>query len=220
MVRIVPSILSADFARLGEQAGEAEAAGVGEIQIDVMDGQFVPNITFGPGVVAALRPLLSLTLEVHLMIVEPERFLATFADAGADRLIVHRETCADLRGTLKSILELGVHAGVTLNPETPAAAIRDAFDLVDLIQVMTVHPGFGGQEFLYDQLDKIREIRQMLEEEGLEIPIGVDGGVDTTTVPQIVAAGAHVLVAGSSVYNDHGSVAENITELLASAQIS
>jgi len=212
MVRIVPSILSADFARLGEQAGEAEAAGVGEIQIDVMDGQFVPNITFGPGVVGAL--------EVHLMIVEPERFLATFAEAGADRLIVHQETCDDLRGTLKSILELGVHAGVTLNPETPAAAIRDAFDLVDLIQVMTVHPGFGGQEFLYDQLDKIREIRQMLEEEGLEIPIGVDGGVDTTTVPQIVAAGAHVLVAGSSVYNDHGSVAENIAELLASAQIS
>ncbi len=217
MVRIVPSILSADFARLGEQAREAEAAGVEVIQIDVMDGQFVPNITFGPGVVAALRPLVSLALEVHLMIVKPERFLVAFAEAGADRLIVHQETSDDLRGTLKSILELGVHAGVTLSPETPAALIREAFDLVDLIQVMTVHPGFGGQEFLYDQLDKIREIRQMLADAGLEVPIGVDGGVNTTTIPQIVAAGAHALVAGSSVYNDHATVAENVAELLASA---
>ncbi len=220
MVRIVPSILSADFARLGEQAREAEAAGVEAIQIDVMDGQFVPNITFGPGVVAALRRVVSLTLEVHLMIVEPERFLATFAEAGADRLIVHQETCEDVHSTLNSIRALGISAGVTLSPETPAAAVRDAFPLVDLIQVMTVHPGFGGQEFLFDQLHKILEMRQMLEEDGLEIPIGVDGGVDTTTIPRIVAAGAQVLVAGSSVYNDRASVAENIAELLASIEQS
>lgn len=216
MIRIVPSILSADFARLGEQVCEAEAAGVDAIQIDVMDGQFVPNITFGPGVVAAIRPLVSLSLEVHLMIVEPDRFLAMFAEAGADRLIVHQEVCDDLRGTLESIRSLGVGAGVTLSPETPAAAVRDAFDLIDLIQVMTVHPGFGGQDFLFDQLAKIREIREMLEADGLEIPVGVDGGVDTATVPQIVAAGARVLVAGSSVYNNHGTVAENIDALLAS----
>ena len=216
MIRIVPSILSADFARLGEQVCEAEAAGVDAIQIDVMDGQFVPNITFGPGIVAAIRPLVSLSLEVHLMIVEPDRFLAMFAEAGADRLIVHQEVCDDLRGTLESIRSLGVGAGVTLSPETPAAAVRDAFDLIDLIQVMTVHPGFGGQDFLFDQLAKIREIREMLEADGLEIPVGVDGGVDTTTVPQIVAAGARVLVAGSSVYNNHGTVAENIDALLAS----
>jgi len=216
VIRIVPSILSADFARLGEQVREAEAAGVDAIQIDVMDGQFVPNITFGPGVVAAIRPLVSLSLEVHLMIVEPDRFLAMFAEAGADRLIVHQEVCDDLRGTLESIRSLGVGAGVTLSPETPAAAVRDAFDLIDLIQVMTVHPGFGGQDFLFDQLAKIREIREMLEADGLEIPVGVDGGVDTTTVPQIVAAGARVLVAGSSVYNNHGTVAENIDALLAS----
>lgn len=216
MIRIVPSILSADFARLGEQVREAEAAGVDAIQIDVMDGQFVPNITFGPGIVAAIRPLVSLSLEVHLMIVEPDRFLAMFAEAGADRLIVHQEVCDDLRGTLESIRSLGVGAGVTLSPETPAAAVRDAFDLIDLIQVMTVHPGFGGQDFLFDQLAKIREIREMLEADGLEIPVGVDGGVDTTTVPQIVAAGARVLVAGSSVYNNHGTVAENIDALLAS----
>jgi ribulose-phosphate 3-epimerase len=218
MVRIVPSILSADFARLGEQAREAEAAGVDAIQIDVMDGQFVPNITFGPGVVAAIRPLVSLTLEVHLMIVKPDRFLGVFAEAGADRLIVHQEACDDLRGTLESIHSLGAKAGVTLSPETPAAAVRDAFDLVDLIQVMTVHPGFGGQDFLFDQLAKIRELREMLATDGLEIPIGVDGGVETTTAPQIVAAGAQVLVAGSSVYNNHATVAENIAALLASVE--
>ncbi len=218
MVRIVPSILSADFARLGEQAREAEAAGVDAIQIDVMDGQFVPNITFGPGVVAAIRPLVSLTLEVHLMIVEPARFLDVFAEAGADRLIVHREACDDLRWTLELIRSLGVRAGITLSPETPAAAVRDAFDLVDLIQVMTVYPGFGGQDFLFDQLTKVREIGEMLAADGLEIPIGVDGGVDTTTAPQIVAAGAQALVAGSSVYNHRATVAENIAALLASLE--
>jgi ribulose-phosphate 3-epimerase len=218
MIRIVPTILSADFARLGEQAREAETAGVEAIQIDVMDGQFVPNITFGPGVVAAIRPLVSLTLEVHLMIVEPDRFLGVFAEAGADRLIVHQETCDDLRGTLELIHSLGVRAGVTLNPETPAAAVREAFDLVDLIQVMTVHPGFGGQDFLFDQLPKIREIGEMLAADSLEIPIGVDGGVDTATAPQIVAAGAQVLVAGSSVYNHRATVAENIAALHASIE--
>ena len=220
MIRIVPSILSADYTRLGEQAREAEAAGIEAIQIDVMDGQFVPNITFGPGVVAAIRPLVVLTLEVHLMIVEPDRFLSVFAEAGADRLIVHQETCNDLRSTLKSIHTLGVKAGVTLSPNTPAVAVRDVFDLVDLIQVMTVHPGFGGQDFLPDQLTKIREICEMLEEDGLDIPVGVDGGVDTTTAPQIVAAGARVLVAGSSIYNDHATVAKNIDALLQSVKQS
>jgi ribulose-phosphate 3-epimerase len=220
MIRIVPSILSADYARLGEQAREAEAAGVEAIQIDVMDGQFVPNITFGPGVVAAIRPLVSLTLEVHLMIVDPDRYLSVFAEAGADRLIVHKETCSDLRSTLQSICDLGVRAGVTLSPDTPARAVREAFDFVDLIQVMTVHPGFGGQDFLFDQLAKIREIRGMLEEDNLDISVGVDGGVDTTTAPQIVAAGAHALVAGSSVYNHRATVAENIAALLQSVKQS
>lgn len=218
MVRIVPSILSADFARLGEQAREAQSAGVDTIQIDVMDGQFVPNITFGPGVVAAIRPLVSLTLEVHLMIVEPDRFLGVFVEAGADRLIVHQETCDDLRGTLESVRDLGVKAGVTISPDTQATAAREVFDLVDLIQVMTVYPGFGGQDFLFDQLTKVQEIRQMLEEEGLEVAVGVDGGVNTSTAPQIVAAGAEALVAGSSVYNDRATVAENIAALLASIE--
>jgi ribulose-phosphate 3-epimerase len=152
------------------------------------------------------------------MIVEPDRFLGVFAEVGADRLIVHQEACDDLRGTLALIRSLGVGAGVTLSPETPAAAVREAFGLIDLIQVMTVHPGFGGQDFLFDQLDKIREIRKMLAADGLEIPISVDGGVDTTTAPQIIAAGAQVLVAGSSVYNDHATVAENIAALLASVE--
>lgn len=218
MVIIEPSILSADYARLGEQAQEAEAAGVEAIQIDIMDGVFAPNLSFGPGVVRALRPLVELTLDVHLMIVDPDRYLNVFAEAGADRLIVHQEAPRHLHSTLQSIRALGVEVGVTLNPGTPAHALEDVLDLVDLIQVMTVNPGFGGQAFIHSQLAKIRKLRQMLDERGLDIPIGVDGGIDTTTTPLVVEAGATVLVAGSSVYNESGSVADNVAALLASVE--
>ena len=217
MIAIEPSILSADFTRLGEQAQEAEAAGVEGLQVDVMDGRFVPNITFGPGVVRALRSVVSVTLDVHLMIVEPERYLADFADAGADRLMVHQEASVHPHRVLQSIHELGVEAAVAINPATPLTVLKEeVLDLTDLIQVMTVNPGFGGQPFISSQLDKIRRLRQLLDARGLDIPIAVDGGIDPTTAPLVVDAGATVLVAGSSIYNSQASVAENVAALRAS----
>jgi ribulose-phosphate 3-epimerase len=213
MIAIEASILSADFARLGEQAREAEAAGVDGIQIDVMDGRFVPNITFGPGVVRALRPLVSVTLDVDLMIVEPERHLAAFAEAGADRLIAHQEACTHPHRVLQSIRELGVEVGVAIGPGTSLSTLEELLELVDLIQVMTVNPGWGGQPFLHRQLDKIHRLRRTLDERGLDIPIAVDGGISPTTVPLVVSAGATVLVSGSSIYNDKAPVAENVAVL-------
>lgn len=213
MIEIEASILSADFARLGEEAREAEVAGVDGLAVDVMDGHFVPNITFGPGAVRALRPLVSVVLDVHLMIIEPERYLGAFAEAGADRLIVHQEACLHLHRVLQSIRELGIEAGVAINPETPVDVLEEVLDLTDLIQVMTVNPGFGGQLFIHSQLDRIRRLRRVLEERGLDIPIAVDGGIDTTTAPLVVSAGATVLVAGSSIYNSRGSVAEKVAAL-------
>jgi ribulose-phosphate 3-epimerase len=218
MIIIEPSVLSADFARLGEQAQEAQAAGAAALQVDVMDGRFVPDITFGPGVVGALRRVVKAKLDVHLMIVEPERHLAAFADAGADRLIVHQEACPHLHRALQSIRELGLEAGVALNPGTPPSAIAEVLDLLDVIQVMTVNPGFGGQPFIHSQLDKIRRIREMLGASGRSTPVAVDGGIHVTTAPLVVAAGATVLVAGSSIYNDSGSVADNFAALRASIE--
>lgn len=201
MITIEASILAADYARLGEQAREAEAAGVDGIQVDVMDGRFVPDITFGPGVVRALRPLVSVTLDVDLMIVEPERHLAAFADAGADRLTVHLEACTHPYRVLQSIRELGtstglsagVEVGIAIGPGTPLSGLEELIGLVDLIQVMTVNPGWGGQPFLHGQLDKIRQLRRMLDERGLAVPIGVDGGISLTTAPLVVSAGARWL---------------------------
>jgi ribulose-phosphate 3-epimerase len=216
MVLIEASILSADFARLGEQAREAEAAGVDAIQIDVMDGRFVPNITFGPGIVRALRPLVSLPLDVHLMIVEPERHLEAFAEAGADRLIVHQEATPHIHRILQAIRQLEIEAGVSINPATPLVVLEEVLDLTDLIQVMTVNPGWGGQAFLHSQLDKIRRLRRMLSERGLDIPIGVDGGIDPTTAPLVVEAGAVMMVSGSSIYNDQAPVRDNVAALRAS----
>ncbi len=219
MIQLVPSILSADWARLGEQARQAEAAGANGLQVDVMDGRFVPNITFGPGVVRALRPLVGLPLQAHLMVVEPERHLEAFAQAGADMLIVHQETCPHLDRTLRTIRSLRVQAGVTLNPATPAAALEEVLHLVDLVQVMTVNPGWGGQDLIVEQLEKVRRLRRMLDERGLvHVPVAVDGGVDPTTAPRVVEAGATVLIAGSSVYNERGSVAENIAALRESVE--
>ena len=216
MILIEPSILAADYGHLQDQVQEAQAAGVQALQIDVMDGHFVPNITFGPGIVQAIRPLVSLFLDVHLMITQPERYLQVFAEAGADRLIVHQETCPNLYRTLQSIRELGIEAGVALNPGTPIQTLEEVLELADLVQVMTVNPGFGGQAFLHSQLDKIRRLRAMIGASALHIPIAVDGGIDPTTAPLVVQAGATVLIAGSSVYNHKASVAENLRVLLES----
>jgi len=216
VIPIEASILSADFACLGEQAREAEAAGVEGLAVDVMDGMFVPNISFGPGVVRALRPLVSVMLDTHLMVIEPERYLGAFVDAGADRLIVHQEACLHLHRVLQSTRELGVEAGVAINPETPIGILEEVLDLTDLIQVMTVNPGFSGQLFIHSQLDKIRRLRRMLEVRELATPIAVDGGIDTSTAPLVVKAGATVLIAGSSIYNRTASVAENVAALRAS----
>ncbi len=218
MVIVEPSILSADFARLGQGVKDAEEAGASVVQIDVMDGRFVPNINFGPGVVSALRPLTKMKLDVHLMIVEPEKYIETFAKAGADRIIVHQEACVHLHRVLQSIRELGVESGVTLNPATSENTIEYVLDLADFVQVMGVNPGFGGQSFIESQLDKIRAIKTMLDNKGLDVPIGVDGGVGTDTAPLIVEAGATVLIAGSSVYNSKGTVSENMKAILNSIQ--
>jgi ribulose-phosphate 3-epimerase len=216
MISIEASILSADFASLGEAAQAAERAGVDAIQIDVMDGRFVPNITFGPGVVEALRSRVDLPLDVHLMIVAPERHLERFAEAGADRIIVHQEATPHLHRVLQTIVELDMEAGVSLNPATPVTVLEEILDLVDLVQVMTVNPGWGGQAFLYSQLDKIQRLKLMLDERGLGVPIGVDGGISPDTAPLVVEAGATMMVSGSSIYNDDAPVLDNVKALRAS----
>lgn len=210
---IEASILSADYAQLGTDAQTAEAAGVDAIQIDVMDGQFVPVITFGPGIVKALRRRVALPLDVHLMIVEPERQLRAFAEAGADRILVHQEATVHLHRVLQLIHELDVEAGVSINPATPLSVLEEVLDLTDAIQIMTVNPGWGGQALIESQLDKIYRLRRLIERRGLQIPIAVDGGVDATTAPRLVAAGATVLISGSSIYNDRATVAENLATL-------
>lgn len=215
-VLIIPSILAADYTRLGEQIREAEAAGVTALQIDVMDGRFVPNITFGQGMVKAIRSVTSMFLDVHLMIVEPERYLEDFVESGADRLIVHQETCPHLHRTLDAIRELGVEAGVSINPGTSIISIQEVLSLADMVQIMTVNPGFGGQAFIHSQLDKIRRLYKILGEKNLEIPIAVDGGIDPTTAPLAVEAGARILIAGSSIFNRVASVAENLDTIRSS----
>jgi len=208
-VRIAPSILSADFSRLGEQVAEAERAGADIIHIDVMDGRFVPNITVGPLVVRALRPVTRLPLHVHLMIVEPERHIDAFARAGADLITVHVETSPHLDRALAQIREAGARPAVTLNPATPLVMIEEVLDQVDLILLMTVNPGFGGQEMIPSSPDRVRRLRRMLDERGLEgCSIEVDGGINEATIPEIVSAGADVLVMGSAIFGAEGGIAE------------
>ena len=208
MIIIEPSILSADFARLGDAVIEAQDAGVTAIQIDVMDGHFVPNINFGPGVVAAIRPITKMFLDVHLMIVEPEKYIEDFVKAGADQIIVHQETCPHLHRTLQSIREFGIKSGVTLNPATPPDMIEDVLELSDFVQVMGVNPGFGGQKFIHSQLNKIRTLKKMLEDRGLDVPIGVDGGEVVETDRYNVDAERTVLLSRSSTYTSQRSDAE------------
>ena len=213
MVKIAPSILSADFARLGEQVAEAEAAGADYIHVDVMDGHFVPNITVGPLVVEAVRRATRLPLDVHLMIEDPERYIARFAKAGADILTVHVEACPHLHRVVQQIKGLGVKAGVSLNPATPLGSLEEILEHVDLVLLMTVNPGFGGQEFIAGMLSKIRRLRRRLDERGLSCELEVDGGINAETAPQAVAAGADVLVAGEAIFGAQEGVAEAIRRI-------
>lgn len=212
-IKFAPSILAADFARLGQQVQDAEAAGVDYIHVDVMDGHFVPNITIGPLIVQSLRPVTRLPLDVHLMIEQPERYLADFAKAGADILTVHVETCPHLHRTIQQIKELGVKAGVTLNPATPLSTLEEILPEVDLVLIMSVNPGFGGQSYIPGSTAKIARLRAMLDAIGSEADLEVDGGVNAATIGEIAAAGATVLVAGSAIFNQRASVQQNVQQL-------
>lgn len=200
MIKIAPSILSADFARLGQEVQEAEAGGADWIHVDVMDGHFVPNITLGPLIVQAIRPHTSLPLDVHLMIEQPERYIADFVKAGADYVTIHAEVCPHLHRVVHQIKELGVKAGVAINPGTPAHVLQEVLPDLDLVLVMTVNPGFGGQAFIDRTLAKISQIREWIQQSGSDIHIEVDGGITAETAPLVTHAGADVLVAGSAVY--------------------
>jgi ribulose-phosphate 3-epimerase len=213
MIGLVPSILSADFTRLGEQVREADAAGAQRIQIDIMDGHFVPNITMGPIVVEAVRRCTRLPLEAHLMITNPEQYIEDFAQAGADVIIVHQEVSPHLHRLIQQIKTAGKMAAVALTPSTPVFMLEDILSLLDMVLIMTVNPGFGGQEFIHETLPKIARLRQIITQRGLHCDIEVDGGIHEATVPLVVRAGANLLVAGSAVYNQHESVSEAMARL-------
>ncbi len=198
---IAPSILSADFARLGEEITNVVAAGAEVIHIDVMDGHFVPNITIGPLVVAAVRKITTAPLDVHLMISEPDRYLEPFAEAGADWITVHVETCPHLHRTIDAIKKLGKKAGAVLNPATPLTTLECILDDLDLVMLMSVNPGFGGQRFIPGAIDKTRRLKAMIDERGLPTGIEIDGGVSPATIGTIAEAGANIFVAGSAVFN-------------------
>lgn len=202
MVKIAPSILSADFSKLGEEIKDVERAGADYIHVDVMDGHFVPNITIGPLIVEAIRPVTKLPLDVHLMIDNPDQYVEAFANAGADYITVHVETCKHLHRTIQNIKAHGVKAGVVLNPATPVEAISHIIDDIDMVLLMSVNPGFGGQKFIPSVLPKIKQVKEMAVARGLNIEIEIDGGINEDTARLCVEQGATVLVAGSAIYNE------------------
>ena len=212
-VRIAPSILSADFGRLAAEVQRAEDGGADWIHVDVMDGHFVPNLTIGPGVTRAVRDATTLPVDVHLMIERPERYIEAFAEAGADWITVHQEVCPHLHRTLAQIREAGARPGVALNPSTPVQGVEDVLAELDLLVIMTVNPGFGGQRFIPHSLEKVRRARALIDQAGGQCLIEVDGGVDRTTAPGVVEAGAQVLVAGSAVYGHPDGVQAAIESL-------
>ncbi len=211
---IVPSILSADFSRLGEQVRDAEAAGAARIQVDVMDGHFVPNITVGPLVIKSIRPHTSLPIEAHLMIERAELYIPQFAEAGADYIIVHVEAVTHLHRAIQQIRSVGARPGVALNPSTPIGSLEEILEYLDMVLVMTVNPGFGGQEFIESMLPKIERLRKMLDARGMTShDVEVDGGIHEETISRAVSAGANLLVAGSAVYGDKAGVAHAMETL-------
>jgi ribulose-phosphate 3-epimerase len=218
-VKIAPSILSADFGRLGEQVRAAIEAGAEYIHVDIMDGHFVPNMTVGPLVVAAIDPITrpaGVMLDVHLMIEKPEQLIPNFVHAGAGNVTVHVETCPHLHRTIQQIKELGARAGVTLNPATPLVALEEILPEVDLVLIMSVNPGFGGQSYIPGSTDRIARLRRMLDERGLaQVEIEVDGGIKTSNIADVARAGATVMVVGSAIFNQEASVAQNVRALRA-----
>lgn len=217
-VEIAPSILAADPLRLGDAVRAAEDGGATRLQIDVMDGRFVPNITMGPDIVASVRGVTTMVIEAHLMIVEPEKFVPIFAESGADVIIVHQEVSPHLYRTLEQIRDLGKAAGVAINPGTPAGTLSEVLHLADLVLVMTVSPGFGGQRFIESTLSKIGAIRSELDRRDLPALLEVDGGINLETAPLVAAAGARVLVAGTSVYGAPGGPERAIKALKGAAE--
>ncbi len=218
-IEIAPSVLPVDFSRLGDEVAALEAAGVDRIQWDVMDGQFVPNLTFGPAVIASARRHTSLPFEAHLMVYTPDVMAAEYVAAGCSRLIVHAEACTHLHRTLANIASLGATAAVALNPATPASAVAHVLDLVDMVLVMTVNPGFGGQAYIATMEPKIREVRDMIERAGLgdRVDVEVDGGIGPATIAGAAAAGANILVAGSALFRDPEGLEHAVSELRATA---
>lgn len=210
--QLSPSILSADFNRLGEQIQMIEKAECQWLHIDIMDGMFVPSISFGMPVVKSIRKESSLYFDVHMMVQDPERYIEEFKNCGADMITIHVETCKDLAGAVKKIHETGADAGVAVNPDTPLEAVAEVMDQVEMILVMSVYPGFGGQKYIPESTEKIRELRRMLDDKGLDhVHIQVDGGINRTTIDEVLAAGANIIVAGSAVFS--GEIEQNAREL-------
>ncbi len=199
-ISLIASVLGADFSRLGDECKALEAGGIDAIQWDVMDGQFVPNLTIGPDVIASVRPLVKTPFEAHLMVMTPEKMAKEYVAAGCERIIIHLEACPDIEKSLKSVAGLGVETGIAINPDTPAATLEPVLGLADMVLVMTVNPGFGGQSFMDSVVPKISEVKKLLEESGMEKDIEVDGGIGPETIPAVVNAGANLLVSGSALY--------------------
>jgi ribulose-phosphate 3-epimerase len=212
-IKILPSLLSADFRCLGQQVQAVEHAGADGLHLDVMDGRFVPNITLGPFIVEAVRQITTLPLDVHLMIVEPEKYIGEFAKAGADLISVHQEACPHLHRTIQQIKDHGKKAGVVLNPSTPIFTLQEILTDVDFILIMSVNPGFGGQRFIDRSVEKVRRLRRMLDENHARAELEIDGGIDVKTAPRVVDAGATMLVAGSAVFRAESGPAEGVRKL-------